>query len=123
MSHGKRRYLTSYIVGKSEYGGDVWANSFRHAQGICKRRGIGETVIGSGYRGGGLRRPVTREQKIHEAVYLGWIALEMGLMTPAEVLGDQGIVHELVHRAAGSKAPGIEKRFRDLQKLIPGHRP
>lgn len=116
-----KRYLTKYRVGNARYGGDIWATSVKQAQAFADRRGIGEKIIGKGFRGGGLSRARTRQQKLHEAIYLGWIALEMGIMTPKQLLGDQGLIHQYVHQINGGKVDGLEKRFRALQRRIPGH--
>lgn len=120
----QKRYLTRYQVRPGLfYGGDVWARSPAEADRIAKKRSIGETVIGKGMRTGGLPRARTQMQKLHEAVYLGWIALEMGIMTPKQLLGDEGLIHEMVHRLNGGKVKGLEARFRRLQRSVPGHLP
>lgn len=119
----KKRYLTEYFVGDQRYGGDIWARSFKEAERLADKRSIGEKVIGDGYRGGGLPRARTRLQKLHEAVYLGWIALESDRLTAEDLLGDKGIIHEFIHSMSGAKVKGLEKRFRELQRQTPGHNP
>lgn len=42
----------------------------------------------------------TAAAAIHAACYLCWQALERRWITPAEALGDFGIVHQLVHAAS-----------------------
>lgn len=116
----KLRYLTEYTVGPTKFGGDIWATDWAHAKRLARKRKIGEKVIGKGMRTGGLKRPRTRLEKLHEATYLSWIGMEMGKLTPQEVLGDKGLIHEMVHNLNGMKI-NTEKRFRELQRMIPGH--
>lgn len=42
----------------------------------------------------------TAAAAIHAACYLCWQAMERGWLTPTDVLGDRGIVHDLTHPAS-----------------------
>lgn len=122
-----KRFVTKYRVGNRSYGADIYANSQSEAEAMCKQRSIGEVVHGQGRLKGGLRRPRTRQEKLHEAIFLGWIALEMGKTTPRKLLGDTGLVHEMVHNMSPTighrHVKGLDKHLRKLQRLVPGHRP
>lgn len=47
-----------------------------------------------------IRRDDLGPDTLHAACFVGYLALEMGVASPAEVLGDYGLVHEAVHGAA-----------------------
>ena len=120
-----KRYLTEYDVTGTKYGGDIWACSPKHAEQLAAKRGLGEKVVGYGRKTGGLKKPVTLLEKLHEAVYLSWIGMESGLLTAEDALGDKSVVHEMIHTMVSKRVrpKDLEKRFRDLQKRIPGHKP
>lgn len=99
-------YLTAYAMGGGYYGAYVEADSLRHAHLLVAQRGLGERV-----ESGPLKRPALPNQltqhikaenwleAAHEAAFLGFIGISSGALTAREVLGDSGLVHELLHLA------------------------
>lgn len=98
-------YLTSYAEGDGYYGTYIEADDLRHAREIALRRGLNERIEGT------VRKPLmpsrlTQEIKAgqfaeaaHSAAFLGFLGLTSGALTPRDVLGDHGLIHELLHLA------------------------
>lgn len=117
MVHKIKRFVTSYKQGKNKFGSHIYAKSFKEAERIVVERNIGEIVIGiSGGTTDGYGRHVPEElenpdfrkindyqflnllpQIIHSANFLGFIAFKSGKIKIEELIGDHGVIHELVH--------------------------
>ena len=44
-----------------------------------------------------IREETLDNETLHKAVYLGWVLIKSDLATVDEILGDFGLIHELVH--------------------------
>jgi hypothetical protein len=117
-----KKYNTSYVSEHKKYGSHIYARSFREAQEIAKSRNIGEKIMGvGGVVTDGYNRVVPEElinpdfreltdnefvhelpKIIHSACFLGLIAVSSGTANVNDLLGDNGVVHELVHLLNGS---------------------
>jgi hypothetical protein len=73
----------------------------------------------------------------HEAAFLGLIGLSSGALTPRELLGDTGLVHELLHLARApqdepdpddnaeraTRAAAVMLMAKDFEYRVPGWEP
>lgn len=98
-------FLTDYAEGTGTYGSYIEADNLGHARALAAQRGLNERVMGRieapaiPHR---LRQSIRDGQwldAIHEACFLGFVGLMSGALTPRELLGDHGLIHELVHLA------------------------
>lgn len=137
--------MTSYKVGKGEYGSDIWAKSIQEASKFAIKRNIGEEVLGLGstvFDGYGRKIPgellnpdfrkinnyeFLRElpRIIHSACFLSYIAIKSGALRIDECLCDEGIVHELIHLLNNSELTErhinkVRGKFERLQSITPG---
>ncbi len=115
-----------------EYGTFIEARTRREAENYARRRGMGEVVAGQSLGGHDVprvselvRKARTPRQKLdclHAATFLGYMALQSKVCQPFEVLGDQGIVHEIIHSFAGGGRPRAElsAELARIEGLIPG---
>lgn len=98
-------FLTDYSEGDGTYGAYIEADTLAHARQIAGQRGLNERIMG---RVGAAAMPNRLRALIedgewleaaHEACFLGFVGLSSGALTPRDLLGDQGLVHELLHLA------------------------
>lgn len=128
----KHYYVTTYHVGNTPYGCHIYATSTRQAEAIARKRNIGERVEGRG-EAPVKKYGLTPIQKLHQATFLGWIGIKAGLLTEDDVVGDRGLVHEMIHmmETADDQQEELDEnysaywklfhtRFEKLQRLIPG---
>jgi hypothetical protein len=120
-----------------DYTSFVWARNKYAAGLICHRRGIGESVFGpSGKKA--LPRPerrlsdMLRKRKlsprdrigiIHAAAFLSGIWATANNRPAWDVLGDEGILHTIIHSLANgspTRARVID-RVRAMEQQIPGY--
>lgn len=104
-------WRTEYREGGARYGFQIEAVNETEARAILLKRGIGESLMSSGVVGG---QPEFRLPELissgkfvaamHEACALGWIALESGASNARELLGDDGLIHQLAHLADNTYA-------------------
>lgn len=146
MAGGKvKKYSTSYRVNNNTYGSYIYAKSLSDAEMLAEKRNIGETVYGvAGIVKDGYGRTVPEDlinpdfrdlndyeflhnlpAVIHSACFMGFIAASSGVFTVAELLGDEGVVHELVHLMNGSRLSTRNIRrargkFMELQNKVTG---
>lgn len=132
-------FLTAYPAAGGSYGGEIEAHDIDQARAIALQRRIGERVISAGGTSNSLigvvetllKENLTQKDilnALHEAVYMCWIGLEAGTITPREVMSDGGLIHRLVHLAAGvrefrSKREAAEhcaKLAREIADRVPG---
>lgn len=96
-------FLTDYAEGSGTYGAYIQADTKPHARQLAQRRGLNERVLGkiaAPALPNRLRQLIRDEQWIdaaHEACLLGFVGLMSGALTPRDVVGDNGLVHELLH--------------------------
>jgi hypothetical protein len=139
-------FLTEYRPGKGsgKYGCDIWAKSERHAEAICKKRGLGEKVLGTPFGARVLAPPLPskllRKRKrdqldtVHAICFWCFIAMRSGAVTGDEVLSDVGLLHEVVHlldcereadnngvrRELAKRKKELIRRFEKLERKVPG---
>lgn len=141
-----KKYSTEYRVNKSKYGSHIFAKSFKEAELLVEERGIGEKILGcqvSVTDGYGRKVPHELENPtfddlsdfefvyelpkiIHTACFLVFIAASSRKMNIYDSVGDQGIIHELVHLLNGSgrdtrSIRRVRGQFVALQNKIPGY--
>lgn len=124
----------------NNYGSFVCASSIFEAETLCIRRNLGERL--SHYGGQTIHRPrgnippsmmldaAPPMECVHAAVFLCYIALQSGVSKVHEILGDDGVLHALVHYYhLKTIMPGwttkeymIEK-LRQLEAKVPGYLP
>lgn len=140
-------YMTSYTAQADElvpaydvtpvgaYGGYVWARSRRSAQRVIRQRNLRERIIDAVpcprppyERPSELlsRRSPPKLRVLHGAMYLGWIASRAQVTTGTTLIGDRGILHELVHLfSLGHPPKGLKRelieRLRRLELATPGY--
>lgn len=107
----RNSYLTSYSVGDKLYSGYVLAENEQEAQELLAVRNLGETLDGVFQSPNVLERFSTLcdaeymrslPKALHQACWVGWIAIKAGFITHDELLGDQGILHEMIHLLDGT---------------------
>ncbi len=88
----------------------ISADTEEEAREFAKERGIGETIVGpeSGnkvpirnIRAFLSSRTIHISQKLHTVSWVGYLGISCGLLTVRDVLGDEGIVHQLTHFMEG----------------------
>lgn len=98
-------FLTDYADGNGTYGAYIEAENLAHARQVAAQRGLNERVLGkiaSPMMQNRLRQLIRDEEwleAVHEATFLGFVGLMSGALTPRDLLGDNGLVHELLHLA------------------------
>jgi len=98
-------YFTDYSEGLATYGGYIEADTYEHALQLAIRRGLNERVLGEteGASMPNRLRQLILEQNwldaAHEACFLGFTGMMSGMLSPRDVVGDSGLVHELIHLA------------------------
>jgi len=126
------------------YSSFIWASSLRQARRLAKRRRIGERVMGQSLgRSLGKRRPysppsimlrkrrLTNRQKldvVHGAVFLMFLLARqesMGAMGVAAILGDEGLLHSLVHSLTTGwpRRKAVTRMMEDAERMVPGYWP
>lgn len=96
-------FLTDYAEGEGTYGDYLEAENVTHARQLAIQRGLNERILGetAGAMIPHRLRHLIRDEKwveaAHEACLLGFVGLMSGALTPREVVGDHGLVHELLH--------------------------
>lgn len=102
-----------------KYSGHIVANSFEDAQQKCLSRNTGEVVLG--------RSKIVLEkislsnhaQVLHSLSFASWIKLKSSPESVDELYGDDGLVHEYIHRIDfGQSFWGLKKRINELFKSI-----
>lgn len=138
MGHSPRRkedvqlFATNYCIGGGFYGAEIEAVDFEHARQLAAQRGLGERVDGIRENTwlGGIAGLIDRGDYVgaaHEASFLCFVGLASGAITFREALGDDGLVHELLHLAAGDPADAKKRGRRckalavDFANRIPGY--
>ncbi|AXQ69311.1 hypothetical protein HOU02_gp414 [Caulobacter phage CcrBL9] len=131
-------FHTSYGEGARRHGTVIEADSIEHARALAVQRGLNETIDSLGYQGGdpGLGHfgaYLLNERYVdalHEATFLGFIAMQSGAATAREILGDRGLLHEIVHlmqmgndlddEHPDSRLIRIRERAKDIAMRVPG---
>jgi hypothetical protein len=101
-------YITQYKAGLGGlYGGDLRARSWKDASAKAKVRGLGEKVIGFGFKNHALNRPCSEVlrsrkasplEKLHALTFLGLLATSSKVATAREFFDDEvGLIHQWIH--------------------------
>ena len=65
-----------------------------------------------------LERDGVTIKTLHHAIFTGWQAIRSGAATVDDILGDCGLVHELVHALHGGEGQlTIGRKFEDLVEM------
>ena len=146
--HNDKFFMTQYSVGESpSWFTSVFRCSPKDVNEVISQRNIGEcsyrdwkgkAVPSVTRKGVGYRmfeklsdRLESRElqpeaEDIHASCYFGYIALQSGSATPEDLLGDKGIIHELVHNMLYPGDPAVSeikeliKKVKSIEDKIPG---
>lgn len=98
-------FLTDYAEGDGTFGAYLEADNRTHARQVALRRGLNERIIGTSaaeaipHRLRLLIRDEDWIEAAHEACFLGFVGLMSGALTARDLLGDRGLIHELLHLA------------------------
>lgn len=139
-------YITTYPahcriprLGTGAYGSNnLYASSLRDAYRIIAARGVGEIIdFGPVKKPMGhpnIPKMITRRvawlKVLHASCYMGWHAMRAEVVTPDELLGDGGLIHEIIHAMCGitDAESAQDRRLRladlafDIETRIPGWR-
>ncbi len=141
----KKVYSTKYKLGRKYYGTHIYADSIYEAREIAKRRNIGEKelwkqgVVTNGYgqkMNMEIMNPDFRNlsnyeflnklpEIIHSACFMGFILSKQGKAKTEDLIGDGGIIHELIHLLqSGTENPRefirIRGQFHAMQMQVEG---
>lgn len=118
----------------NSYSSYVWAKSERHARLLAKRRNIGEVVIGGSQKAAPypylselLRkrsmRPKDKIDAIHAATFLGYLLMQSCGAPPCDVIGDEGLVHQVIHCLAFGtpKRAHLAEVASYFERRVPGY--
>ena len=140
-----KKFYTRYKLDEQIFSCDIYASSVKKATQLLKKRKLGETIDGPVL---GLDQyNVSRDKEVkvpstmigisgsstveilHAIVHLSDLAVRAGILTPVEVLGDNGILHEYAHykhfpESLGKSFGGnLLKRLQDIENKVPGYLP
>lgn len=114
-------YLTEYKLENESYSFFVTANSLKEAEEIINIRNIGEKIVGE-LENSPIPKTLNSLELLHYVSFLSFIALKSGKLTIEEVLGDRGVLHELIHIISGTSdeitTNNIHKQIQDLFSCI-----
>jgi|GEM_PF-3694370 len=98
-------YLTKYWASDAWWSFFVVADSWEGAKAIADARGLGEVVEGvqsvADFNADSVAVK-SFSDLLHMGCFLSYVALKSGKATPEEILGDRGVLHEIVHVVTGS---------------------
>jgi hypothetical protein len=118
------------------YSSFIWANSFRHARVLAKRRNIGEVV--DGQWGGARSEPYPAASKmmaqkpmrasahahvIHAVSFLCYLLAQSCGMEPHETIGDDGLLHCVIHSLIFNEPTrkDMAATLRFFERKVPGY--
>lgn len=131
-------FHTTYGEGGRRHGSVIEADDMQHARALAIERGLNETIESQGWQGGdpGLGHfgayllNGQYVDALHEATFLGFVAMQSGVATAREVLGDRGLIHEIVHlmqfgddlddENPDSRNIRVRERAKDIALRVPG---
>ena len=103
----KKGVLTSYLINGNKYGSYILGQNFSDILKLINTRGLNETIESSmmeidntmpDYARLSDREFLQRLPEIlHTVSFLSLVALNSKRLTPFDILGDEGIIHELTH--------------------------
>ena len=121
----KTKFITEYPVGSDFYSSYVFADDLENAKEVCRRRNIGEVVIGT-TDNIESNKDLDMKDVLHEVIFLSYIGLKSNTISLEETLGDKGIVHEVSHFFCDNKniqKKELIKKIEWLRKIIIGYEP
>ncbi len=115
-------------IGK--YGTHLWAKNAADAREVCQLRGMGERLrwpggLGRKYQPYVFASSMMRSKRFtykarqHALIYLSMVAMASGLVSPQDLLGDEGLLHEFAHGDFKS----VKRKLEWLEFEVPGYRP
>ena len=117
-------WITQYLIEGERYGSYVEAPTEADAECLIQQRGMGEEIIGTRETPPESTAPGTGMRLLHQVCFWSHIALKSGTATVDEVLGDRGVLHEVVHHLEGSgddiTASCLMEKVAWLQSRVPG---
>lgn len=119
-------FITSYPVGDEEYQSHIFARSWEEAVQTAEVRGLGERILGIGEVAPHHPIPEDLASRAHYVCFLSMIALRAKTVNPDSVLGDRGLLHEIIHAICGvgdMDQSTFESQIRSLERLVPGYSP
>jgi hypothetical protein len=130
------------ISGRGTQATQLLARDLEHALKLIEQRNMGETIDAHGTREArsvGVELPSELLAKgriveaLHAACWLGMVACRAGVITGEELLGDNGLIHNMVHLilpysilrqqepiVLAKIATTVPKMLRDLEAKTPG---
>jgi hypothetical protein len=103
----KTGVLTSYTINGNKYGSYVLGKNSLDIVKLINRRGLNETIESSMMEIDNTIPDYARlddveflkrlPEILHSASFLSLVALNSKKLTPFDILGDEGIIHELAH--------------------------
>lgn len=118
----------------AKYGAYLYARSWPHAEKVAKARGMGEVIGGvvrmrkfdhecpSTLLNGLNKTEAAKLRTLHAISFLGYIAVQSEAAEPWEILGDKGLLHEVVHLFSfgGIKKARLVEKCREIERRVPG---
>ncbi len=129
MSH---YYLTQYVLKNVPYSAFIYAQDRQKAELIAVLRNIGEIVVDQTVQIPRDQQPSPaehyRERKLaraaHGITFYSWIAAKAGVLSTDGILGDVGVLHEVLHEMEFPEQigyrEGVYQQIKDLEKIVPG---
>jgi len=112
-------YSTRYILEGKRFCFFVIAEDLDHANEIIAARGLGESIIGELENNTLIHPAKSQLEALHLTCFQAFIAIKSGKVSVDEILGDTGIIHELIHTMLGDmdniRLKLLNKRLQKLQ--------
>ena len=96
-----KHYLTEYRLENESYSFYVNAHTIEEAQSIINDRNIGEEICGE-IENPPIPQTLNSLQLLHYVCFASFMALKANKLTIEEVLGDRGVLHEVIHIIDGT---------------------
>jgi len=125
--------------GKTTFPALVAVRPGEDLEDILKRRKLGEQQDGTPFLPGQEKSPLNgdrwlsdklasqgavKAEDIHAACFLAFLALSADVATPEQVVGDTGIIHDLIHELCAPPSSGMRTIIKNVQRIecaIPGY--
>lgn len=124
---GKLGVYTRYSIGNTEYASYVLGDNMDDIQQKIALRGLNEYIESSLQE---IEAPIQRYSELghesfveriaeitHWACFMSWIAVNAKRTNPDSVLGDKGVLHELIHLMSNS-SENTESNVSYLRTLL-----
>ena len=125
MNKSKIKYITKYPCGQSFFSFHVYANNYLEAKEIAEKRKIGEIICGETNEK--TNKELSNKDILHEICFLSYICLKSGIVDVEKILGDYGLLHEIIHDLSPKIKINIDaqviERVNWLRTITPGYVP